>query len=247
MDNVAQTATPTAQTAEPQTAPQSTPQAEPQQTAPQAEPQPEQTNDISDGWFDGKEGEQTQDQTQDQKEELAPKVNDPLDEVPADGAYKFFDENGKEIPAEDVSSMSDAFKEAGLTQRQANTLKAKYDESVKNVAQEVQRQNMVAWADMAKGWKEEVIADREFGGDNLEQSKAYVSRALNTFGDDDLKSFVKEGFGFRPSLFKLLARTGKMLSDDRFVKGSQVHEESAYERNKRRYPKSPELWGSPDQ
>ena len=95
--------------------------------------------------------------------------------------------------------------------------------------------------------KEEVIADREFGGDNLEQSKAYVSRALNTFGDDDLKSFVKEGFGFRPSLFKLLARTGKMLSDDRFVKGSQVHEESAYERNKRRYPKSPELWGSPDQ
>ena len=143
--------------------------------------------------------------------------------------------------------MSDAFKEAGLTQRQANTLKAKYDESIKNVAQEVQRQNMVAWADMAKGWKEEVIADREFGGDNLEQSKAYVSRALNTFGDDDLKSFVKEGFGFRPSLFKLLARTGKMLSDDRFVKGSQVHEESAYERNKRRYPKSPELWGSPDQ
>lgn len=236
MDNVAQTATPTAQTAEPQTAPQS---------APQVEPQPEQSNDISDGWFDGKDGEQPQEQKQ--EEELAPKVNDPLDEVPADGAYKFFDENGKEIPAEDVSTVSDAFKEAGLTQRQANTLKAKYDESVKNVAQEVQRQNMVAWADMAKGWKEEVIADREFGGDNLEQSKAYVSRALNTFGDDDLKSFVKEGFGFRPSLFKLLARTGKMLSDDRFVKGSQVHEESAYERNKRRYPKSPELWGSPDQ
>lgn len=236
MDNVAQTATPTAQTAEPQTAPQS---------APQVEPQPEQSNDISDGWFDGKDGEQPQEQKQ--EEELAPKVNDPLDEVPADGAYKFFDENGKEIPAEDVSTVSDAFKEAGLTQRQANTLKAKYDESVKNVAQEVQRQNMLAWADMAKGWKEEVIADREFGGDNLEQSKAYVSRALNTFGDDDLKSFVKEGFGFRPSLFKLLARTGKMLSDDRFVKGSQVHEESAYERNKRRYPKSPELWGSPDQ
>lgn len=236
MDNVAQTATPTAQTAEPQTAPQS---------APQVEPQPEQSNDISDGWFDGKDGEQPQEQKQ--EEELAPKVNDPLDEVPADGAYKFFDENGKEIPAEDVSTVSDAFKEAGLTQRQANTLKAKYDESVKNVAQEVQRQNMVAWTDMAKGWKEEVIADREFGGDNLEQSKAYVSRALNTFGDDDLKSFVKEGFGFRPSLFKLLARTGKMLSDDRFVKGSQVHEESAYERNKRRYPKSPELWGSPDQ
>lgn len=236
MDNVAQTATPTAQTAEPQTAPQS---------APQVEPQPEQSNDISDGWFDGKDGEQPQEQKQ--EEELAPKVNDPLDEVPADGAYKFFDENGKEIPAEDVSTVSDAFKEAGLTQRQANTLKAKYDESVKNVAQEVQRQNMVAWADMAKGWKEEVIADREFGGDNLEQSKAYVSRALNTFGDDDLKSFVKEGFGFRPSLFKLLARAGKMLSDDRFVKGSQVHEESAYERNKRRYPKSPELWGSPDQ
>ena len=141
MDNVAQTATPTAQTAESQTAPQSAPQVEPQQTAPQAEPQAEpqseQTNDISDGWFDGKEGEQSQEQTQDQKEELAPKVNDPLDEVPADGAYKFFDENGKEIPAEDVSSVSDAFKEAGLTQRQANTLKAKYDESVKNVAQEV--------------------------------------------------------------------------------------------------------------
>ena len=131
MDNVAQTATPTAQTAEPQTAPQSTPQVEPQQTAPQAEPQPEQSNDISEGWFDGKEGEQSQEQTQDQKEELAPKVNDALDEVPADGAYKFFDENGKEIPAEDVSSVSDAFKEASLTQRQANTLKAKYDESIK--------------------------------------------------------------------------------------------------------------------
>lgn len=244
MDNVAQTATPTAQTAESQTAPQSAPQVEPQQTAPQAEVQPEQTNDLSDGWFDGKDGEQSQEQKP--EEELAPKVADPLDEVPADGAYKFFDENGKEIPAEDVSTVSDAFKEAGLTQRQANTLKSKYDESVKNIAQEVQRQNMVAWSDMAKGWKEEVIADREFGGDNLEQSKAYVSRALNTFGDDDLKAFVKEGFGFRPSLFKLLARTGKMLSDDRFVKGSQVHTESAYERNKRRYPKSPELWGAPN-
>ena len=62
----------------------------------------------------------------------------------------------------------------------------------------------------------------------------------------DLKSFVKEGFGFRPSLFKLLARTGKMLSDDRFIDGSNVHTESQFEHNKRRYPKSPELWGDPN-
>lgn len=199
-------------------------------------------------FFDSKEQQGSNQQEQNNAE--SQQNPDPLDQVPLNGEYKFVDENGKEVPAEEAKSFQEPFQKANLTQRQANILREQYNSSIKNVVEEYNKQAQLkadqAWSDMAKSWKADVIADKEFGGANLEQSKVYVARALNTFGDDDLKSFVKEGFGFRPSLFKLLARTGKMLSDDRFIDGSNVHTESQFEHNKRRYPKSPELWGDPN-
>lgn len=101
-------------------------------------------------------------------------------------------------------------KELGLTQEQAQKL---IDLDVKraNAQTEAVHRATAEWQAASK-------ADKEFGGEALEQNVGVAQKALNTFGTDALKTLLQQtGLANHPEVIRLLYRTGKAISEDRFV------------------------------
>ena len=90
-------------------------------TQPQPTEQPQQAEGQSSDWFNNAGQQVPNDNSEQQNNPTEqPKEVDPLDTVPQNDNYKFFDENGKELPDDVTSDFKDFFKESGLTSRQAN-------------------------------------------------------------------------------------------------------------------------------
>lgn len=101
-------------------------------------------------------------------------------------------------------------KELGLTQEQAQKL---IDLDVKraNAQTEAVHRATAEWQAQSK-------ADKEFGGDALEQNVGIAQKALNTFGTDALKTLLQQtGLANHPEVIRAFYRAGKAISEDRFV------------------------------
>ena len=215
-------------------------------TQPQPTEQSQQAEGQSSDWFDNAGQQVPNDNSAQQNNPTEqPKEVDPLDTVPQNDNYKFFDENGKELPDDVTSDFKDFFKESGLTSRQANTLAQKYISKLTSMDETLRKEYTQKFSAMSKEWHDSIANDAEFGGQNMDQSVMYACRALNTYGSKELREFTKSGFGYHPELFKFIVRVGKAISDDKFVGGRAVRRETEYDKAKRMYPNSPELWGSP--
>ena len=163
---------------------------------------------------------------------------DPEDQVP-EGDYKFFNEDGTEVSAEEAAGFQDAFKEANLTSRQAKLLRDKYNKAISEGLQ----QNVKKMSD---AWRQEVEQDKELGGANLATTKLNLGRAIDVCGSPELRQFLKESrLGNNPAMVRFINNVGKMIGEDRFVGGNSgagsVKDPVA--EAKRLYPNSPKLWG----
>lgn len=108
-------------------------------------------------------------------------------------------------------------KEANLTQETAQ----KFVDFYAEVTQEYADTSWQNWADVTNGWAQEVKADKEFGGQNLDDSKAAASAFVKKFiGDEGLKALQMTGAGNHPAIFKGLARAGKLLAEDVIAVGA---------------------------
>lgn len=105
-------------------------------------------------------------------------------------------------------------RELGLTNEQANKLagviaeqrKADYD------ALNARHQKVVT------DWQTAIKTDKDFGGEKLKTSLNTADRVIATFGDDEFRKDLTDlGLGNHPGLFRLLARVGNALSDDKPV------------------------------
>lgn len=163
---------------------------------------------------------------------------DPEDQVP-EGDYKFFNEDGTEVSAEDAAGFQSAFKEAHLTSRQAKLLRDKYNKAVsEGLQQNVKR--------MSDAWRQEVEQDKELGGANLETTKLNLGRAIDACGSPELRQFLKESrLGNNPAMVRFINNVGKMIGEDRFVGGNSGASKAKdpIAEAKRLYPNSPKLWG----
>lgn len=166
---------------------------------------------------------------------------DPEDLEPSDGVYKFFDEDGKEVAAEDAAGFQDLFKEAHLTSRQAKILKQGYDKAMLDVREQI---NGIVKTNSDK-WLAEVKADRELGGENLTATKMNIGRAIDAYGSPELRQYLKDTrLGNNPAMVRFLNAVGKQVSPDKFVNGNGASRiETSYETAKRLYPNSPDMWG----
>lgn len=93
------------------------------------------------------------------------------------------------------------------------------------------QQNTIATT--VAGWAEETRADKEIGGEKLNENLAVAKRALDTFGSPELKKLLNEsGLGNHPELIRLLHKAGKTLSEDKVVvgKGGGQTEKPMHER-----------------
>lgn len=85
-------------------------------------------------------------------------------------------------------------------------------------------------------WVAELKADKDFGGQQYDQTCKLADRAFQLFGDPALGKALKDtGFGNFPPLVKWAARIGKAMADDTLVKpgaggpaGSRTLEEIFY-------------------
>jgi len=117
-----------------------------------------------------------------------------------------FDETG-------ITAFSEFAKENKLSQESAQDLLAKLAPALAQRQEQALEQVKTQWADTAK-------ADKEFGGDKLNENLAIAKKAIDKFGSPELSAFLNEsGLGNHPEIIRAFYRAGKAISEDVFVGG----------------------------
>jgi hypothetical protein len=117
-----------------------------------------------------------------------------------------FDETG-------IAAFSEFAKENKLSQESAQGLLSKLAPALAQRQEQALEQVKTQWADTAK-------ADKEFGGDKLNENLAIAKKAIDKFGSPELSAFLNEsGLGNHPEIIRAFYRAGKAISEDVFVGG----------------------------
>jgi hypothetical protein len=104
----------------------------------------------------------------------------------------------------------------------AKDLKLPQDSAQKLVdfAAKSEKERFDAYTKQVTGWADAVKADKDIGGDKLQESAAIARKAID-LGPPELKEFLNaSGLGNHPALFKWAHAVGKALSEDSVVKGT---------------------------
>ena len=134
--------------------------------------------------------------------------------------YEFAAPEGQELDANALSVFEPIAKELGLTQEQAQKLVDIYPQ--------IQQQQAEAWSKQVADWGEQVKADKEIGGDKFTASVGLAQRALDQFGNPELREYLQaSGLGNHPALVRFCAKVGKSMAEDSFVVPNQGGQRSA--------------------
>lgn len=137
--------------------------------------------------------------------------DDAANKVPEDGKYSLTMPEGIELDSELLDALAPEFKEAGLTQAQAQKLADKFIETQQARAEKQGE----TWSATITKWADDAKADKEIGGDKWETSKADAQRAIKTLGTPELGAYLNaSGGGNHPELIRLMAKVGAMLKED---------------------------------
>lgn len=138
--------------------------------------------------------------------------------------YEFQVAEGKTLNPEATTEFEAVAKELKLNKESAQKI---VDIAVKHFGSEgekVLNDQAAQWKEVNTKWVEQVKADKDFGGTKFEESRAHVTRALIKFAGPDIAEVNKvlnTGWGNNPALFKMFARIGKAMAEDKFVDGAE--------------------------
>lgn len=162
--------------------------------------QEQQATDKPEGDAGQKDGEQGETQ----KTEGAP-----------DQYEEFKAPEGQQFDPEVLTNFKEIAKDLNLSQEAAQKMLDKMGPVV------AQRQAQQVEA-LRNQWADQSTADKEFGGEKLNENLGVARKALDTFGSPELKSLLNEsGLGNHPEFIRLLYRAGKAISEDNFVGGNK--------------------------
>ncbi|CUZ54034.1 Uncharacterised protein [Serratia marcescens] len=134
--------------------------------------------------------------------------------------YEFTPPEGQELDANALAVFEPIAKELGLSQEQAQKLVDIYPQ--------IQQQQAEAWSKQVADWGEQVKADKEIGGDKFNASVGAAQRALDQFGNPELREYLNaSGLGNHPALVRFCAKVGKAMAEDSFVVPNQGGQRSA--------------------
>lgn len=168
-----------------------------------------------------KDGTEPQQQTQ-QTQQTQPTDGDPADGkgdkgATGDGApekYEFQAPEGREFDPSVVDAFSEVARDLNLTQDAAQKV---LDKMAPVIASRQIEQIEAVQAQ----WAEETKADKELGGDKLDENIAIAKGALDKFGSPGLKTLLNDtGAGNNPEIIRLLYRVGLATREDTVVPGS---------------------------
>lgn len=146
-----------------------------------------------------------------QSKQTTDQTQAPEPQVPE--AYEFEMPDGVEVDKAAAADLSALAKELKLDQSTAQKI-------ADAGARMVQRQ-MEAHAKLVESWVESVKADKDIGGDKLDEHLAVARKAMDTFGSPELKELLNSsGLGNHPAVIKTFWRAGRAISEDKIVTGS---------------------------
>lgn len=181
----------------------------------------------------GTEGDKPQEEKPADDEKPADKPDDK--EQKPEGApekYEFKAGEGVDLDTEALKDFEPVARELNLTNEQAQKLVDAYPKILAGV----QQRQAEAWQKQTEGWAETVKADKEIGGDKLTANLSAAQRALEQFGDTELKEYLDStGLGNHPALVKAFIKVGKAMSEDKVVTGG--HESGGSDLISAFYPK----------
>lgn len=147
--------------------------------------------------------------------------NKPAENKPAEAKPNVPAELKLELPkdskldATDLERVLSYAKEKGLSSEQASELLARENEAVASYAERTE-QNLKQTNEVT--WKNELMADPEFGGAKFEEHGQIAQRAAEKFFGKEFADELKAtNLNHQPALFRGLVRIGKMLQDDKSV------------------------------
>lgn len=146
--------------------------------------------------------------------------------------YEFQAAEGVELDTEALKDFEPVARDLNLTNEQAQKLVDAYPKILAGV----QQRQAEAWQAQTEQWAADVKADKEIGGDKLTANLSAAQRALEQFGDPELKEYLDStGLGNHPALVKAFIKVGKAMSEDKVVTGG--HESGGSDLISAFYPK----------
>ena len=143
------------------------------------------------------------------------------DQVAVEGAPETYEFNRQvadapnELDPEVVTAFGEVAKDLNLPQEAAQKVLDK-------VAPVIQARQAKAIEEVKANWANDSQADQEFGGENFDSNLTVAKSALDTFGNDALKSLLAEtGFGNHPEIIRFMYRAGQAISEDSYVGNSE--------------------------
>ncbi|MBW5937564.1 peptidase [Klebsiella michiganensis] len=182
----------------------------------------------------GTEGDKPQDDKPADGDKPADKPDDK--EQKLEGApekYEFKPAEGQELDTAALEQFEPIARELNLTNEQAQKMVDLYGTKIMPM---VQKQQAEFWQKTTEQWAADVKADKEIGGDKLTANLSAAQRALEQFGDPELKEYLDStGLGNHPALVKAFIKVGKAMSEDKVVTGG--HESGGSDLISAFYPK----------
>ncbi len=121
---------------------------------------------------------------------------------------------GVEVDDETLSEARTLLGEMQLPQDQAQRLVDFYAGKIRQFGT-AQTEN---WAKLNEKWVSDFKADREIGGERIQETVAAATRAMERFGTPGLReALLMTGAGNHPEVIRFVARVGKATTEDRFV------------------------------
>tara|TARA_R110000787_G_scaffold181892_1_gene293885 strand:+ start:225 stop:920 length:696 start_codon:yes stop_codon:yes gene_type:complete len=141
--------------------------------------------------------------------------------------YEYESPEGIDL-SEDAQKMLDVFgdraKDMGLTQEQYQAV-VDYDMERGKAAVEYQA---TAFDERIEDWGEQVKADKEIGGENLQQNLVLAKKVLDGYGSEGFQTLLDKpsaanpdglGLGNHPEMIRFLQRVGKSVGESDFIDG----------------------------
>jgi hypothetical protein len=173
-------------------------------------------NDNTDDTASNPDGEKAGDQKADEGDDLLEgKVSEEEEgegeSTAAPEDYEFKIPEGYELDAELADISKPAFKEAGLSQEQAQALVEKLGPQILTKLGERQA---AQWKDIQKGWAKESKSDPEIFDLNTKSVRPEIAVARSYFGPEFTAAIKMLGGNNNPAVLKALAKVGKALGED---------------------------------
>jgi hypothetical protein len=121
---------------------------------------------------------------------------------------------GVEVDTQTMGEARDLLAELGLPQEQAQRLVDFYAGKIRQFGES----QAGSWVKLNEKWVSDFKADREIGGDRIQETVAAAARAMERFGTPELReALIMTGAGNHPEVIRFVARVGKATAEDRFV------------------------------